>query len=153
MSLIICSECGKEISDKASVCIHCGCPIKKEKNLHTTKKFVYMCMSSSCLSNPFKEFDEYKEGIQVCPDCGKQLEYYEAEIIDDDTDLVVERCEEAKKNMQNTQLQNKPKCPTCSSTNIKKVSGTSKAFSVAMFGLLSQKVKKTFHCNNCGYEW
>lgn len=48
---------------------------------------------------------------------------------------------------------NIPKCPTCSSTNIKKVSGTSKAFSVAMFGLLSQKVKKQFHCNNCGYEW
>lgn len=49
--------------------------------------------------------------------------------------------------------QNKPKCPTCGSTNIKKVSGTSKAISVAMFGLLSQKVKKQFHCNSCGYEW
>lgn len=48
---------------------------------------------------------------------------------------------------------NQPKCPTCSSTNIKKISGTSKAVSVAMFGLLSQKVKKQFHCNNCGYEW
>lgn len=49
--------------------------------------------------------------------------------------------------------QNKPKCPTCQSTNIKKVSGTSKAISVAMFGLFSQKVKKQFHCNNCDYEW
>lgn len=48
---------------------------------------------------------------------------------------------------------NVPKCPTCQSTNIKKVSGTYKAVSVAMFGLLSQKVKKQFHCNNCGYEW
>lgn len=128
--------------------------LKKEQNLHTTKKFIYMCMSSSCLSNPFKEFDEYKEGIQLCPDCGKQLEYYETEIIDDDTDLVVERSEEeSKKNIQNTQLSNKPKCPTCSSTDIKKVSDVSKAFSVAMFGLFSQKVKKQFHCNNCGYEW
>lgn len=48
---------------------------------------------------------------------------------------------------------NIPKCPTCGSSNIKKISGTSKAVSVAMFGLLSQKVKKQFHCNNCGYEW
>ncbi len=48
---------------------------------------------------------------------------------------------------------NIPKCPTCGSSNIKRVSGTSKAVSVAMFGLLSQKVKKQFHCNNCGYEW
>lgn len=27
MSLIKCPECGKEISDRAESCIHCGCPI------------------------------------------------------------------------------------------------------------------------------
>ena len=31
MALIICSECGQQISDKASVCIHCGCPVTKNK--------------------------------------------------------------------------------------------------------------------------
>lgn len=46
-----------------------------------------------------------------------------------------------------------PKCPTCQSIDIKKVSVTSKAGSVFMWGLLSQKVKKQWHCNNCGYEW
>lgn len=51
------------------------------------------------------------------------------------------------------QESNVPKCPTCQSTNIKKISTTSKVTSVAMFGLLSQKVKKTYHCNKCGYEW
>ncbi|MGM9874855.1 MAG: zinc ribbon domain-containing protein [Bacilli bacterium] len=30
MALIKCAECGKEISDKATTCIHCGCPIEKE---------------------------------------------------------------------------------------------------------------------------
>lgn len=29
MALINCPECGKEISDKASHCIHCGCPINQ----------------------------------------------------------------------------------------------------------------------------
>ena len=29
MALIKCSECGKEISDKAEVCLHCGNPIQK----------------------------------------------------------------------------------------------------------------------------
>jgi len=48
---------------------------------------------------------------------------------------------------------NIPKCPTCGSTNLKKISGTSKAVSVALFGLLSTKRSKTFRCNNCGYEW
>lgn len=31
MALIKCSECGKEISDRASSCMNCGCPIEKEK--------------------------------------------------------------------------------------------------------------------------
>lgn len=30
--LIKCPECGKEVSDKAQACIHCGYPIKKETN-------------------------------------------------------------------------------------------------------------------------
>ena len=31
MALINCPECGQKISDKASACIHCGCPIEKNK--------------------------------------------------------------------------------------------------------------------------
>lgn len=121
MSLIICLECGKEISDKATVCIHCGYPIKKDENPHISKKYVYMCMSNSCLSNPFKEFNEYKEGVQICPDCGKQLEYYETEIIDNNTNLVIKRStEESQEDSNSMQLLKIPKCPTCSSTDVKK---------------------------------
>ena len=56
---------------------------------------------------------------------------------------------------QSNKLQNDntPKCPTCNSTNIKKISGLSKAGSVAMWGLLSRKVHKQWHCNQCGSEW
>ena len=39
MALIICPECGKEISDKLQSCIHCGCPLDKssgtEKQAHS----------------------------------------------------------------------------------------------------------------------
>lgn len=28
MALITCPECGKQISDKAPACIHCGCPVE-----------------------------------------------------------------------------------------------------------------------------
>ena len=50
-------------------------------------------------------------------------------------------------------LLNKPKCPTCSSTNLKKISTTSKVVNTAVFGLFGTKRFKRFHCNNCGYEW
>lgn len=32
MALINCKECGKEISDMAIACVHCGCPVKVEEN-------------------------------------------------------------------------------------------------------------------------
>lgn len=46
-----------------------------------------------------------------------------------------------------------PKCPTCGSPDIERISGVSKVASAAMLGLFSNKIRKTFHCNNCGYEW
>ena len=61
---------------------------------------------------------------------------------------------EIARNRQEAQdLLNKPKCPTCSSTNLKKISTTSKVVNTAVFGLFGTKRHKTFHCNNCGYEW
>ena len=32
MALINCPECGKQISDKSTQCIHCGCPIEKKQD-------------------------------------------------------------------------------------------------------------------------
>lgn len=42
MALIKCPECGKEISDKAGNCPHCGCPIgnKTDNNKHHKKKLL-----------------------------------------------------------------------------------------------------------------
>lgn len=38
MSMIICKECGKEISDKANACPHCGCPITEDKEFESIDK-------------------------------------------------------------------------------------------------------------------
>ena len=34
MALIKCPECGKEISDKAEICVNCGMKIAEIENLH-----------------------------------------------------------------------------------------------------------------------
>lgn len=47
----------------------------------------------------------------------------------------------------------RPRCPTCTSTDIRRISGLSKAVSVGLVGIFSQKVRRQFHCNHCGYEW
>lgn len=49
--------------------------------------------------------------------------------------------------------QNKPKCPTCGSTNIRKISTGSKVFGAAMFGLFSKTARSQFECKHCGYKW
>lgn len=59
----------------------------------------------------------------------------------------------AQANVQAQELLNKPKCPTCGSTNIKKMGGIERGASIAAFGIFSKKINKTFKCCNCGYTW
>ena len=46
-----------------------------------------------------------------------------------------------------------PKCPTCQSTNIRKMGGIERGASIYAFGIFSKKINKTFKCQNCGYTW
>ena len=46
-----------------------------------------------------------------------------------------------------------PKCPTCHSTNIRKMGGIERGASIYAFGIFSKKINKTFKCQNCGYTW
>ncbi len=67
-----------------------------------------------------------------------------------------QRVEQARRYQANAQAQewlNKPKCPTCGSTNVEKISFGKKAVGGALFGLLSSDVRKSMHCKNCGYKW
>ena len=45
------------------------------------------------------------------------------------------------------------KCPTCGSTNVRKMGGVERGASIAAFGIFSKKINKTFKCGNCGYTW
>lgn len=47
----------------------------------------------------------------------------------------------------------RPKCPTCQSTNISKISGTKRWLTTGLFGLASSDIGKTMQCNNCRYKW
>lgn len=46
-----------------------------------------------------------------------------------------------------------PKCPTCGSTNVQKISGTKRWLTTGLFGLASSDIGKTMVCKNCGYKW
>lgn len=45
-------------------------------------------------------------------------------------------------------------CPYCHATNVKKISGLSKAGGIAMFGLFALgKTSKQWHCNDCNSDF
>lgn len=46
-----------------------------------------------------------------------------------------------------------PKCPTCGSANVQKISGTKRWITTGLFGLASSDIGKTMCCKNCGYKW
>lgn len=57
------------------------------------------------------------------------------------------------KEQKERQQQFAPKCPTCGSPNIEKISVGKKIFGGAMFGLFSSDVRNSMRCKNCGYKW
>lgn len=260
MALIKCPECGKEISDKAPACIHCGFPlsllkeqsqesldkenkiIKKSESLSKTgysmelldygnKKIQIATALKSALrindvealelvSNTpcyiFKDKSEriaipiiqkldtlpveyklYQDGIlkkhktkieikkqitqtssiekttsytkkikcpncssfivetsRECPICGFDgIGSYLLQLEREKQSKIIDYTHDYGEITLGEKSQNVPKCPTCQSLNIKKISTASKVSSVFMWGLFSQKIKKQWHCNNCGYEW
>lgn len=254
MALIKCPECGKEISDKAPACIHCGFPlsllnvsseIKEEvevktnitsekgyslelldygnkkvqvavalKNVLKMKDAEALELVASAPCYLFKEKKEhivvpliqkldalpieynlYVDGVlkrhktkveidkqdkdtqttiksssytkkikcpncsslipetsRICPDCGFDgIGSYLLQLEKEKQSKIIDYTHNYEPISNN--VQNVPKCPTCQSTDIKKISGLSKAGSVAMWEIFSRKVHKQWHCNNCGSEW
>lgn len=85
-----------------------------------------------------------------CPVCGKDtLDYPEAtEIIEKERAIAIKELEEsiARHKREESYMVH---CPYCNSTNVKRISTTSKVTSVAMLGIASNKIGKQWHCNNC----
>lgn len=48
---------------------------------------------------------------------------------------------------------NQPKCPTCGSTNIEKISAGKKMSGAFLFGIFSSDIRNTMHCKDCGAKW
>ena len=107
-----------------------------------------------------------KKSIRKCPACGR--EYLKPTRYCEKCRLLLFRLSEYERlNMEanratlqkmlnendNSRQQNTPKCPTCGSANIEKISAGKKAIGVVAVGVFSSNLGKTMHCKNCGYKW
>ena len=53
MAMIVCPQCGEQVSEKAKKCVHCGAILIPEEKKHCTECGV-----------------ELEEGMTECPNCG-----------------------------------------------------------------------------------
>ena len=174
MALIKCPECGKEISDKSNQCIHCGYPliIKNEQkipnciteidgiqydysdilNLINYKQYydAYFQMRKICKLSIKNNMNllEYMIGNYEAPDKYNIIEYTKKE--EEECFKSLSKLENIKNQQQTTNI---PKCPTCGSSNIRKMGVGERTASILGFGILSKKINKTWKCNNCGHTW
>lgn len=170
MSLIKCCECNTKVSEYAEKCPNCGCPMSViiDKNKNINKYLITFNggetidltgieekITEEELSDSHKVWDilqeEYDAGILQFT-INSMFKFNNYKFPDNYQDLYDAMCEHNVKSREAREA-SMPKCPTCGSTNIEKISLTKKALGGAMFGILSSDVRKTMHCKKCGYKW
>ena len=87
------------------------------------------------------------------PDTGEMIREWQDDELKAQTAHV---WEEERAKLSGVSFKSKPTvtCPYCHSTNCKKISGLSKAGSIALWGIFALgKVSKEWHCNKCGSDF
>ena len=113
-----------------------------------------------CHYKPLKETrlvsDEFRKIQKFCNDPDflvAMIELKEKDIIEFNLKLSQMQPTKPQQEQNSSYTDNKPKCPTCGSPNVKKISGTKRWFGTGLFGLASSNIGKTMVCGNCGYKW
>lgn len=102
------------------------------------------------------KFDEYLIVSKISKDnafLNAMIELKQKDIIEYNLKLNQFKLQAEHKNSDSSNNVNILKCPTCGSTNVRKMGGIERGASIAAFGIFSKKFNKTFKCGNCGYTW
>ena len=157
MALINCPECKKEVSNKAPACIHCGYPLSEDMKNTICEIKGQKYDLSEVLKIPMSV--DQKEGIiQVIKKINETvpLDGCDAirlqEIIEETNGIPLSYTPKYPLRTDNPN-ENKPKCPHCQSTSIRKIGAIERGASVGLLGLGSNKINKSFECEKCGYTW
>lgn len=153
MALIVCPECGKEVSDKSEVCIHCGYPLINTKcNINGV---IYDFKEELPIAL-LEKTDDYVAAI------GKIRKKTSLNLVDgcDLVDIIREIKAipetftpkyplEDREKLYGDSKEKSVECPYCHSKDTKKISTTSKVVNTAVWGIFGTKRHKQWHCNKC----
>ena len=119
-----------------------------------TKVIHYPYYCKKCTRTVY--YAEGEEQIDICKFCKNKMEAWKPHISHTDFTLknVQKKMEPVRYNKSTTVSQpNVPTCPTCHSTNVRRMSGLETGASIIVLGIFSRKINKTFQCNNCKCTW
>lgn len=150
MKLLICPNCKSKnfyVGRQKNPCVRCGTIIESDK-----------CESITIVKEPFTECPlcgtKYDLPVTKCTAKNKKWKSicgFDYRAIDDTEEIAKmnEEKERKQEELLSQQPSNQVHCPYCNSTNVNKLSSTKKAMSIIGFGILSNKIGKQWHCNNC----
>lgn len=166
MALIKCPECDGMVSDKADICIHCGYPMKNTSEETSVKNKVMIYVDD--IEYDMTDVAEYIDKKLVPPAANlfaKRTLIPKTVAIGFMEKAVINGLQKSyyynkQNSLQSTQTSqnlsyeaSRPKCPTCNSTNIQRISGTRKVAGALGFGIFSKTARSQYECINCGYKW
>lgn len=157
MALIACPECGKEVSGKSEVCIHCGYPLINTKcNINGV---IYDFKEELPIAL-LEKTDDYVSAI------GKIRKKTSLTLMDADdlVDIIREIKAipeiftpkyplENREKLYGNSKEKSIECPYCHSKDTKKISTTSKVVNTAVWGIFGTKRYKQWHCNKCNSDF
>lgn len=175
---MFCRNCGKEIDSSSIVCPHCGFQFFTTCVIH----FKWDNMKGNTYLKTTVAVDGHEIGVMKCSDIIDtdvqpgmhriDLFFRKKCVVSEEVEIHAGQTDEyfafrqtltgLKRvnagsvnwvNKKNLGAANIPRCPTCGSTNIKRISMSRKVVSAGFLGIASGSVLKTFECKNCKYRW
>lgn len=167
MALIFCPECNKKISDRAINCPNCGLPLSpiNDTNIKETKYDLILIkytgnndfVAETIYNNCYCSLGEARRIIQSCPSAImknvslSKLTAIQKELLQ--YRIITEIVQATDRPAISKKVNFKPKCPTCGSNNVNKISTMNRAVHGYAFGLFSKTARSQFECLDCGYKW
>lgn len=158
MALIVCPECGKEVSDKCEACIHCGYPLINTKcNINGVIYDFKEELPIALLERTDDYVSAYgkirKKTSLTLADAGDLIDIIREIRAIPETFTPKFPLEDREKLYGDSNTKN-IECPYCRSKDTKRITNTSKVVHTAVFGIFSMgRNSKNFHCNNCGSDF
>ena len=132
-----CPKCNGKYFDMDTICSECNI------ELIDNKEYNQIISELQSMTREERERSKYNSRYRLA------YKYYWQQDITNDNNSKISIPPQPKPQPE----QNIPKCPTCQSTNVTKISTTKKAFGFAAVGVFSSNFGKTMECKNCGYKW